>query len=239
VSGDSDIPIIADYINNGPLTAIIENPFLIAWFAQNLKTAHQKLFNLPIGNDYHTMTDIPGLWGLVRETPISQENLLFQILKESPDISERIPLAYCNWQFAIQRGDRLDCLNKLDKSTCFFEQHPLPRKTTWERQSKFMFTISPEGVGMDCHRTWESLMLGSIPIVKKNELHPLFDGLPVIQVADWSDVSSSLLIHHRNEFFLKEYDYSKLFLDYWKRKINGEKSNKHELLLSNIKSVIC
>ena len=34
--------------------------------------------------------------------------------------------------------------------------------------SSYKFALSPEGNGIDCHRTWECLYLGVIPIVKKS-----------------------------------------------------------------------
>ena len=51
------------------------------------------------------------------------------------------------------------------------------------------FVLSPPGNGFDCHRTWEAIYLGCIPIVKKafwpfNHLE-----LPVLVLEDWSDIS--------------------------------------------------
>ncbi len=51
------------------------------------------------------------------------------------------------------------------------------------------YVLSPPGNGFDCHRTWEAIYLGCIPIVKKafwpfNHLR-----LPVLVLEDWSDVS--------------------------------------------------
>ena len=40
----------------------------------------------------------------------------------------------------------------------------------------FTFIYSPEGTGIDCHRTWEALYLNTIPIMKRNHLfRDLFD----------------------------------------------------------------
>ncbi len=40
------------------------------------------------------------------------------------------------------------------------------------------------GIGEDCFRTWESVLLGSIPIVRKSLLHPLFRSAPVLMMDD-------------------------------------------------------
>lgn len=56
--------------------------------------------------------------------------------------------------------------------------------------SESKFVLSPPGNGFDCHRTWEAMYLGAIPIVKR-EFWP-FAGinLPVLQVDEWEDLLS-------------------------------------------------
>lgn len=84
-----------------------------------------------------------------------------------------------------------------------------------------MFVLSPEGIGIDCHRTWEALMLGSIPIVKKKLPSSLFDGLPVIQVDDWSEINQNRLMDIAHSVMSKKFNFSPLFLNYWSKKIHG------------------
>lgn len=51
------------------------------------------------------------------------------------------------------------------------------------------YVLSPPGNGFDCHRTWEAIYLGCIPIVKR-EFWPFCHlKLPVLVLDDWSDVS--------------------------------------------------
>ena len=63
----------------------------------------------------------------------------------------------------------------------------------WEMQSQFV--LSPLGAGFDCHRTWEALLLGCIPIVKAAKINDLFEGLPVITVHDWNEINPNFLAH--------------------------------------------
>lgn len=52
-----------------------------------------------------------------------------------------------------------------------------------------MFVLSPAGNGPDCHRTWEAIYLGAIPVVKRGTVSPsLVDELPVLQVDDWDEL---------------------------------------------------
>jgi len=54
--------------------------------------------------------------------------------------------------------------------------------------AEYPFVISAAGNGLDCHRTWELLYLGSIVVTKTSPLDRLFDGLPVVIVEDWNEV---------------------------------------------------
>ena len=49
------------------------------------------------------------------------------------------------------------------------------------------FVLSPPGNGPDCHRTWESIYLGAIPVLRAGTLSPqLARQLPVLEIDDWA-----------------------------------------------------
>ena len=78
-----------------------------------------------------------------------------------------------------------------------------------------MFVLSPRGGGYDCHRTWEALILGCIPIVKTSGLDPLYEDLPVCIVESWSDVTAEYLQKYLESIKHKRFNYDKLTLKYW------------------------
>ncbi len=51
------------------------------------------------------------------------------------------------------------------------------------------YVLSPPGNGVDCHRTWEAMYLGAIPIVKKKYWPFNHLDLPVIILEDWADLN--------------------------------------------------
>lgn len=51
------------------------------------------------------------------------------------------------------------------------------------------YVISPPGNGPDCHRTWEALYLGAIPVVKESSWPFRHLDLPVIKVQGWEELS--------------------------------------------------
>lgn len=79
--------------------------------------------------------------------------------------------------------------------------------------SNYKFIISPEGNGIDCHRHYEALIAGCIPIV---EDHPLirekYKGCPVLYTKDYSEITESYLLQKYEEMLKSEYDFSKLLL---------------------------
>ena len=50
---------------------------------------------------------------------------------------------------------------------------------------KTMFVISPPGNGPDCHRTWEAICLGAVPVVLASHWPFSADALPVLVADDW------------------------------------------------------
>jgi hypothetical protein len=52
--------------------------------------------------------------------------------------------------------------------------------------SESMFVLSPPGRGMDCHRTWEAIYLGAVPVVLEGSLPPgLLHDLPIHAVSSY------------------------------------------------------
>jgi hypothetical protein len=56
---------------------------------------------------------------------------------------------------------------------------------------KSQFVISPPGNGSDCHRTWEAIYLGAVPIVLR-EFWNFGDDLPVLIVDDYSQIEAAI-----------------------------------------------
>lgn len=83
----------------------------------------------------------------------------------------------------------------------------------------YKFTASPRGAGIDCYRTWEALLVGSIPIVESSSLDPLYENLPVLIIKDWRELNKEFLRKKYVEITKKKYSIRKLYIDYWKKQI--------------------
>jgi len=220
VSGDSDDTMPYGPLSNDEFIAFIADKRLQHWFCQNLMISHPKMTHLPIGLDYHTISKIGEQhpWG-TGTLPVDQEKELEHCIEDAPPPALRYPLCYSNFHHTVwgigERGDRKEVVESIPRDIVFYEPDFTPRIAGWKRQSQFSFVLSPKGGGYDCHRTWEALCLGCIPIVKTSGLDPLYADLPVLIVKNWSDVTRELLDSTLRSFSGKEFHMDKLRLRYW------------------------
>ena len=74
---------------------------------------------------------------------------------------------------------------------------------------------------MDCHRTWEALVLGCVPIVKRNAVEGLFADLPVLIVDDWGEVNLKSMQAYAALLPEKKFNFSSLFREHWLQRFAG------------------
>lgn len=228
VSGDCDDTIPNDILDNYNLTNLLNDKRLIHWFSQNMILNHEKITIIPIGFDYHTMTTNT-IWGPITSCE-NQENILKMIIGKSVPFWNRNIKCYANFHFAMETKlgqDRKDALKNNTSELVYYEDKKVTRLITWNKQKDFAFVICPHGGGLDCHRNWEALCIGCIPIVKTSKIDNLYKDLPVLIVNDWREIDINLLNNTIIKFKLKhengEFNYNKLKLDYWKNLINDYK----------------
>lgn len=226
VTNNSDLTTPIDISNETDI--LLKSPFLKHWFAQNCVLSHEKITRIPIGLDYHSLrpskkqfTWSPPekhAWGL-KASPVIQEQELLALKALSLPFEKREIKAYANFQFLMTtrygKIDRIDCFNTVPKDLVFYEPTRVVRSVCWTNMIKNAFVLSPQGNGIDCHRTWEALCLGCIPILKTSGIDPLFENLPVWIVNEWSEVTYQAMKAKIDEFKNKSFALEKLTLRYW------------------------
>jgi hypothetical protein len=227
ITGDSDLTVPNNVFNSkNSFEEFINNAKIIHWYAQNSIIKHKKMTNLPIGLDYHTLyTNSNHNWGN-QQTPIVQETELKRIKNESSPFYEREVKCYSNFHFALHSqftNERIDAINNIPIDLVYYEPEQISRKESWIKQSKYAFVISPRGHGLDCHRTWEALCLGCIPIVKKSEIDDLYKDLPVLIVDDYKNITPVLLKNTIDTFKTARFNMDKMTLKYWTDKFSSHK----------------
>lgn len=181
----------------------LEDPKLIAWFGKNITIDHPKAICIPIGFAN-------------KQWPHGNLSVYDQYIKKAQNGDfKKNKLLYMNFDSKTFISERRHVWNLLnDKSFCSIGQ----RKAFGpflEDLSTSMFVVSPRGSGYDCHRTWEALLLGSYPIIKKSPIDKVYDDLPVVIIDDWAQVTEAFLHKKYEEFSEKSFKLEKLFFPYW------------------------
>ena len=182
---------------------------IIKWFAQNVTVNHPKLIPLPIGleNLHYYVNGVPNL---------------FDKFKRGP--SNKKPRVLFGFSVSTNRAERQEALNNLEKNPLAdkIEGFPLPPQYL-SLLNSYQFVASPPGNGLDCHRTWEAMYLGVIPIVKRSVATEYFLnlGLPLLPVENWSDLpprnGEELSSLYQDIMARKKIDALKM--DYWAKLI--------------------
>ena len=83
--------------------------------------------------------------------------------------------------------------------------------------------ISPKGNGIDCHRHYEALLSGCIPICEYNKkTEEKYKDLPVLYTTDYSEITNDYLESKYQEMLNKDYNFEKLFVSYYNTKIQSK-----------------
>lgn len=207
ITHNSDLaPITLSAADHQPtsftLEQYLDDSKLIIWFAQNVDKSHPKLKPIPIGI-------ANGHWRHGNTTIISK------MIKQIPPLKERNESVYVNCTASKHLKERLYALECLrTKPFCHCTDYK-DFASYLEEISQFIFVLSPPGNGFDCHRTWEALLMGCIPIVKHSNLDPLFEGLPVILVHNWNDITEDFLREQYTKIQQNGIHTERMYADYW------------------------
>jgi hypothetical protein len=160
---------------------ILEHPKLIFWHSQNVLLDNPKLGCLPIG-----ITNT--MWGahnieLINKVAFNNNNRV-----KTKDF-----YFYFNvWTNYIERSD---CKNKLEAKGLQFDNMQKDYESYLNYLSSHKYALCPPGNGIDCHRTWECLYLGVIPILKRSIFtEKLSKKFTCLLVDDWSEFNKEALL---------------------------------------------
>jgi hypothetical protein len=142
-------------------------------FSNNLVGKSDRCFPVPLGIERQAYRSAGRVRNFQKkyDTNISNRTIPFLIAWNDATNTKR-PIYRAEFQ---NHSDSLVINQRVHASTI----HKLMRKT--------MFVPSPAGNGIDCHRTWEALYLGAVPVVLRSEYFGESDW-PVLLVDSWSEL---------------------------------------------------
>ena len=220
VSGDSDLCVPKEALSKEETFILLKSKLMLRWYTQNSRIEeNDKIIQMPIGLDYHTIFRNPNSsWRLPEEEilPRQQEEILINIINKSKLFYDRNIKIYSNFTINSDRFDQRQlALDTIPNELMEINTGFIARSETWKNMINYAFVLSPTGIGLDCHRTWEALCLGCIPIICVKEFKSLFKELPVLIVNNWSEVTKEVLENTINDFKNRTFNKEKLTLKYW------------------------
>ncbi len=84
------------------------------------------------------------------------------------------------------------------------------------------FVLCPRGNGVDTHRLWETLYMGSIPIVQRDPVHRGWQDLPICWIDSWDEVTPEFLQKQKQDILNRRVNLDKLKIGYWIRTLRQD-----------------
>jgi hypothetical protein len=180
VTHNSDVNFIEEYVE-----AVLELfPEIDHWYTQNLLCEHPKVSPIPIGiaNPKWSHGN-QGRFKKIMEENNEKDNLYYANFNISTNPPER---SYCYKQLGIEPPTEYPNAASIKDHDEFVNNS---QEDYLRKISESFFTVSPDGNGKDCHKTWEALYMKSIPIVTRWHGVEKFKslGIPLIILDDWSE----------------------------------------------------
>lgn len=198
VTHNSDAPVPTPHFK-----WVLDNNKILAWFASNLDDDHKKLFPIPIGLAN-------------RRWPHGNIEVFKRAFsKDRKPFSQRTTLLYVNFQVNTNAKARSKALKWAVRLPNVTRSKVKSLELYLRELGNAKFVLSPPGNGLDCHRTWEAVIMGAVPIVLRSRLDPLFFNTDALIVGDW---------HHLTFNYLNSLDFNPvpnrvIFAKYWKQRL--------------------
>ena len=183
------------------------------WFAINKDLEHEKIFSLPLG-----------ITNLTKESPLhpiyGNTDIMYDIMMQEKNITN---LVYMNFNINTFKEERQKCYDIFKEQSWVtlgkIENTLRGRKKFLEEIKNHHFVLCPRGNGIDTHRLWETLYMGSFPIVKQCIALNEFADLPILFIDNWDQVNEDFLNKKLKEMRAKQWNMDKLKFSYWKKGI--------------------
>lgn len=183
---------------------------VLRWYGTNMNVCTEQTQGIPIG------------LARPRWEPEFDHKAISRLLDKPKQLQN---LALLNHTTHTNIKERSECEAWFkDKPWCTFlpiekGQKRIPINECIEKVNSHLFMISPPGNGVDCHRTWEAIYLGVVPIVKSSIAMRYFyygTNLPMINVDNWGICTTNILIDEVwNHPIGEEYNYELATMSYW------------------------
>jgi len=209
----------------------LKHPLLHHLFTWNKQLSHEKLSCIPIGLNFDRhnnslLTFLKSNNGNFHRDKFFAVNLS---VTSNPERSKLIETAKNKWNNFCTHIVNIPFLNTYRRNS-FIEgkiKIDVTSPKCYDILSNFKLILSPPGAGIDCHRTWEALYCGTIPIIIESSINELYIDLPVLIIPSWDIINYEFLhtkyIEIQENIKNNKYNMNKLYLKFWTNEINKKR----------------
>lgn len=183
-----------------------------SWFALNVDFDNPNLIPLPLGvaNEYSHGKNL-----VKSSNMIKPEMSTYQKDKLSVYLNFNVTTNYLERQWIKDFFD--------NKKWVEIEDNIIEIEEYRKKVINSTFVMCPPGNGIETHRMWEVLFLGSIPIVKNNMTYKNLQDLPIYFVDDFKEVTEESLNKFLKSLSKKpDLNLDKLSILYWHQEIQNK-----------------
>jgi len=180
---------------------------LIKWYSKNVNVKDERIESIPIGLENNR-------WFVYLHK-------IEQMQTKLKEEKQNRGLLYVNHNVVTNPTERLKPYALFNNywTTLIKGHNGYKYETYLDDMYNHQFVLCPQGNGIDTHRTWEALYLGTIPIEKRNINNQFYTDLPICFVDDWDEITESFLKHEYKQIKETVWNLEKLDFNYWKTKI--------------------
>lgn len=187
---------------------------VIRWYGINVEHDDPRITPIPLGieNKHYYVCGIPTVFNFVKNRKTNKLNKIFYGFTISTNLAER--------------GPALEII----------KSHPDGETlTSWRgffpyliNLNKYKLVLSPPGSCEEGHRTWDTMYIGGVPIVKSSMTTEYFkrSGVPLLVIKDWEELRGLNLdtIHKMHSKIITSSNPETLTINFWTEKIKNQES---------------
>jgi len=186
------------------------------WFTVNKQTTRTNVFSLPLGITNNTNeSHLHPIYGNL--------DCMIQVMNELIEPNELVYMNFDTSTYPVERQYVWNLFSKKSWVKIGSIQNTIEGRINFLREIKSSsFVVCPRGNGLDTHRLWETLYMGSIPIVKRDIGYDDFSDLPICFVDNWEEVNPEFLEKEFIRIKNNSWNMEKLKIGYWIDKIKNQ-----------------
>jgi len=178
------------------------------WYGINVDRISPNIQIIPLGIDTHS------------GSPNKRAEILYEVSKKPDKPSDTLAYMNFNAYTYLQERALIDLQFKDEIWVKSQVNMNVPYEEYCNSIHNHKFTFCPRGNGIDTHRFWETIYLGSIPIViDYPQMSYFFDKLPIVKATNWFQITDEFLEAEYERIHETDYNFEIMKMGFWQNMI--------------------